>query len=228
MARASFIKAARKAIYNHGKRVEYVSKKGKREGQTLSKIDRTIPADENDTILINIGESYYTWSFMNGGTFYSKDKPRQSQLTQSSFLSEYYAIQESIEDFKPEEPDEIESFVDEIKSRLEELRDQCQESLDNMPESLQYSPTGELLQERIDGLEETISEFENLDFDFEEPDSENEDFLGEIAAEEGIDQDDENWKEQIDEDMIESMKTSKRESWIEEKVEEISGIEFGL
>ena len=50
MARATFVKSARRPIYQRGKMVEYVSKKGKREGQTLSKLDRTIPYDENDEI----------------------------------------------------------------------------------------------------------------------------------------------------------------------------------
>ena len=59
MAKVNFVKSARKPIYQRGRRVEYVSKKGKREGQTLSKIDRTLPEDEKDEIFINVGESYY-------------------------------------------------------------------------------------------------------------------------------------------------------------------------
>lgn len=46
MARATFVKSAQKDIYTYGKRVEYVSQKGKRKGQTLSKTDKTIPRDE--------------------------------------------------------------------------------------------------------------------------------------------------------------------------------------
>lgn len=46
MARAIFVEAAKKPIYKRGKRVEYTSKRGKRKGQTLSKIDRNQPADE--------------------------------------------------------------------------------------------------------------------------------------------------------------------------------------
>ena len=58
MARAQFVEKAKKPIYKHGKRVEYVSQRGKRAGQTLTKLDRSQPEDENDEILINVGESY--------------------------------------------------------------------------------------------------------------------------------------------------------------------------
>ena len=228
MATASFIKKSRKPIYENGKRVEYVSKKGKREGETLSKIDRTIPRDEEDKIFIPVGGSYYTWSFQYGGTYYSKEKPRQSQLTQSNFLSQYYALQESIEDFSPSEPDEIESFIEDMKSNIESLQDECQTALDNMPEQLQSAPTGELLQERIDSLDSLSSELDDIDTDYEEPEDDDEDLLTEIAEEEGIEMGEDNWKEQITEDMITDMKNAKSDEWIQERLEEIGGISFDL
>ena len=46
MAKANFIEIAKKPIYKRGKSIEYVSKRGKRAGQTLSKIDRNQPANE--------------------------------------------------------------------------------------------------------------------------------------------------------------------------------------
>ena len=72
MAKANFVKSARKPIYRIGKGIEYISKKGKREGQTLSKVDRSQPANENDQILVNIGESYWWWEFKGGSTHISK------------------------------------------------------------------------------------------------------------------------------------------------------------
>ena len=45
MAKATFIKAARKNIYVRGKRVEAVHERGKNAGQKYIKIDRTQPAD---------------------------------------------------------------------------------------------------------------------------------------------------------------------------------------
>ena len=52
MALVNLVKSAQKDIYTRGKRVEYVSQKGKQAGQTLSKIDKTQPFDETDEILI--------------------------------------------------------------------------------------------------------------------------------------------------------------------------------
>jgi len=223
MAKASFIKSARKPIYERGKRVEYVSQKGKREGQTLSKIDRTIPADENDRILINKGESYWTWSFMYGGTYYSKTQPKPSQLTSSEFLSTVYGIQEEMDEWNPEDTDNVSEFVDDIKSRLEELRDETQDKLDNMPEQLQEADTGQLLQERIEALENAINEFDCLDdLEYEEPDEK--DIKDQIAEDEGIDIDEEGWEDSITEEKIEEKKADLKSNWLEEKIEEIKNI----
>lgn len=226
MAKATFIKAARKPIYQRGKRVEYVSKKGKKEGQTLSKIDRTIPADEKDQIFIAKGESYYTWSFMNGGTFYSKTQPRASQLTSSDFMSTYYGIQESVEDFDTTDLDELVSFVEEVKSSLEDLRDETDEKLNNMPDSLQSSPTGELLQERVDSLDSTISDLDSIDFDFEEPSKE--DSLEELAESSDIDTEEEGWESNFSEKDIEDHIESVKRDFVSEKLEEVKGVAFEL
>lgn len=211
MARATFVEAAKKPIYKHGKRVEYVSKRGKREGQTLSKIDRNQPADENDEILINVGESYYTWCFYGGQPIYSKTCPRPSQLTQNAFKQELYSIQEKIEDFDAEgDTDNIAIFVEEITSDLESLRDTCQESLDNIPEQLQDAPAGQTLQERIDALDEEISEFENIDTEFES------------QKDEETDRDtmsDEEWEEELEQEKSE---------WIDEKIGEIQDIDLAF
>lgn len=223
MAKATFIKSARKPIYQIGKRVEYVSQRGKREGQTLSKIDRTIPADENDQILINKGESYWTWGFMYGGTYYSKTQPKPSQLTSSEFLSTVYGIQEEIDEWNPSDVTDVEEFVDDIKNRLEELRDETQDKLDNMPYQLQDADTGQLLQERIEALENALNEFECLDeLEYEEPTDE--DVKERIAEDEGIDTDIEGWEDEISEEMVNEKKTELQENWLEEKTEEIKNI----
>lgn len=222
MARANFVKKAQKDIFTFGKRVEYVSSKGKREGQTLSKTDRTIPRDDDDTIFIAKGESYYWWQFQNSPKQYSKTPPRASQLTQSGYLSTLYGISEQIEDFSADSADELSEFVDNIKTELEELRDTTQESLDNMPENLQYSPTAELLQERVDALEVAINEFDGLELDYEEKDEEE---LEELVAEDkGIDTEDENWKEEITEEEIDEKRQELESEWVQEKLEEIQSI----
>jgi hypothetical protein len=222
MAKANFVKKAQKNIFTSGKRVEYISEKGKRRGQTLSKTDRTIPRDDNDTIFIAKGESYWWWQFQNSPKQYSKTTPRASQLTQSAYLSTLYGIAEQIEDFDVDSAEELSSFAEDIVGQLEELRDITQESFDNMPENLQYSPTADLLQERIDALEGAISEFESLDLDYEEKE---EDELEELVAEENdIDMEDENWKDQISESEIEEKRQELESEWVQEKLDEIRGI----
>lgn len=209
MAKENFIESAKKPIYKRGKRIEYVSKRGKRAGQTLSKIDRNQPADENDEILINVGESYWTWCFYGGQPIYSKTKPRQSQLTNNSFKQELYSIQESVEDFSPEDPDEVGEFVEELISNLEELRDTCQESFDNIPEQLQEGNSGQILQERIENLDDVIYNLENIDTEFSSELDESE--------KDGMSQ--EEWERQEEDE---------REEWIADKIGEINdvGLDF--
>lgn len=222
MAKANFVKSAQKDIYQNGKQVNYVSQKGKREGQTLSKTDRTLPANNKDEILIAKGESYYWWQFKNGPKHISKDRPKQSQLTQSNYLGQLYSIQEEMDEMICEDASDVESFVDSIKEQLESLKEETESSLENMPESLQSSPTGELLQERIDALDNAISEFDGIDFDYEDPDED--DIKNEIAEEEDIDTEKENWEEEITQDMIESKKQEKLQEWLDEKISEVQSI----
>jgi hypothetical protein len=223
MARANFVNKAQKDIFNYGKRVEYVSAKGKREGQTLSKTDRTIPRDDADTIFIEKGESYYWWQFQNSPKQYSKTPPRASELTQSAYYSTLYSIVEQIEDFSADSAEELSDFAESIKTELEDLRDTTQESYDNMPENLQYSPTADLLQERVDSLESGISEIESIDFDYEEEDEE--ELKQTIADEQGIDTDVDGWEDEV-ENFIEEKRQELLSEWLQEKLEELQAISF--
>lgn len=219
MEKATFVKSAQKDIYEKGEYVNYESKKGKRSGQTLSKLDKTIPNKKGDTVFIAKGESYYWWAFQYGGKHFSKTAPKASQLTQSNYLSQLYTIQESIDEIVAEGVEDLEGALDSIKSDLESLKEETEGSLENMPESLQSSPTGELLQERIDSLDNAISEFDSIDLDYEEPDTDER--KQEILDEE--DEEEEITDEQINE-MIEERKEEKLREWLDEKIEEIQGI----
>lgn len=209
MAKATFVKEAKKPIYLHGKRVEYVSKRGKRVGQTLSKIDRNQPQDENDTIIINVGESYYTWCFYGGQPQYSKTAPKQSQLTQNWFKTELYSIQEEIEEYENQDPEDIANLVESVTESIESLRDECQEHLDNIPEQLQESDAGQTLQSRIDALDEALSEFENIDTDFE----------SEIDESERDTMSDEEWEDALEKE---------KHEWMEDKICEISSVDLDI
>lgn len=235
MARANFVKSAQKTIYRYGTTVSYESKRGKKAGQMKSKVDRTIPQDANDPIVIAKGESYYWWQFKNSSKQFSKTRPKPSQLTQSNYLSTLYGIQESLEDITASNTDELQEAVDDIKTQLEELRDTTQESLDNMPDSLQSSPTGELLQERIDALENAISEVEGIDTDYDEPDDD--EIRGELAddveytptdeEEENDDFDiDEKKKELVTDEQIQEKKEELEQEWVDERLDELKGISF--
>lgn len=174
MARLISVKAAQKDIYHFGREVEYVSKKGKREGETLSKIDKTLPAldNPNESIHINKGEPYYHWEFKNGPKQYSKTPPKPSQLINSPFLRQVQEIQERVGEFECTNEDDFNTFRDELVDEIEQMRDECQEKLDGMPESLQSAPSGEMLQGRVDSLEEWSSEISNVSMDIDEDEDE--------------------------------------------------------
>ena len=207
MARAQFVEKAKKSIYKHGKRVEYLSQRGKRAGQTLTKLDRSKPEDENDEILINVGESYYTWCFYGGQPQYSKERPKPSQLTQNWFKQELYSIQEKIEEFEPEDVEDVATFIDDIRSDAESLRDECQEHLDNMPEQLQDSDSGQTLQERIDNLDSVIGDIDNFDSEFE----------SEIEKED----------DETDDEFLERQSEEKQQ-WLDDKMSEIQEFDFNF
>jgi len=115
---------------------------------------------------IKKGESYYWWKFKFGGKHVSRTMPKQSQLTQSDFLQQIYAIGERIEDMTTD--DDFESEIDSLKSDLESLRDETQDKHDNMPDQLQDAPTGEMLQNRCDEIDSMIDELDGVELEIDE------------------------------------------------------------
>ena len=111
-----------------------------------------------DNPVVKKGESYYWWKHAFGPKKFSKERPKASQLTQSSYLSQLYALQEGLSDRFTD----FDSLQDELQSLIDDLNqlgDECQDSLDSMPEHLQdSSSSGEMLQERIDAIEMATSE----------------------------------------------------------------------
>jgi hypothetical protein len=120
---------------------------------------------------IKKGESYYHWSFRFGGKHRSKTAPRASQLTQSGFLSQAYALNERLEDLDASNYDDAEGLKDEIAEIAEEFRSLGQEAEDNksnMPDGLQEGDTGNMLQERADRCSEIADELESMDAEVDE------------------------------------------------------------
>ena len=122
-----------------------------------------------DNQVVKAGESYHWWAFRYGGKHYSKTPPRQSQLTESMFLSTVWAVEESFTyDAKSDDWRDSEALRSMIEDAVEQVQgaiDQSQESFDNIPESLQYGPTGEMLQSRVDEGEVMISDYEDINLD---------------------------------------------------------------
>ena len=111
--------------------------------------------------IIKKGESYYWWKFRRGPKQFSTRYPRPSQLTQSPFWSQLFAIQEGL----PNDPDSVEDAISQLVDDLASLRDETQEKVDNVPDSLTDSPTAELLRDRVEALDEAINTIESLDDD---------------------------------------------------------------
>ncbi len=128
-----------------------------------------VKSARKDNPVAKKGESYYWWAFMQGGRGgpkrYSKERPKQSQLTQSDFWGAVYSLQEANE--KPPHFDDLESKIEEIKSDLGSIRDDTQDKYDNLPTGLQEGSSGELLQERIDAIENVINEMDGFDLSIE-------------------------------------------------------------
>ena len=124
-----------------------------------------------DNPVCKAGGSYYWWKFRYGGKRYSLTFPKRHELTQSSFLSSLYQLQDEFENRvgNAESVEDLQTYAEELRGDLEVLRDECQESLDNMPEHLQdTSDSGITLTERIENLESWENELENIDFEPEE------------------------------------------------------------
>lgn len=142
MARATFVKAARKDYPEHGIR----------KGESYY--------------------WWAFMSGGRGGVKrFSKSKPKASQLTQSEFWSAVYSLQETAEDmpsYDDIEGGDLDSVVDELQNIL----DDTQSKFDNLPENFQNGENGERLQARVEALEEVISTLESIDTNFDEPEVE--------------------------------------------------------
>lgn len=118
---------------------------------------------------IKKGETYYHWSFNYGPTVKSKIYPKQSQLTQSDFLQQVYALQERLEEISTDSSnlENARCERDDIVSELRSLAEECEERRNNMPESLQDAPSGQTLESRVDSCNEMADELESIDLDIE-------------------------------------------------------------
>lgn len=119
------------------------------------------------------GESYYWWKFAFGPKMFSKEYPKRSQLTNSTYLSTIYEIEDGLKN-RFNDFDTLEDDVQNLIEELQELRDECEGSLENMPEPLRdTSDSAITLTERIDALDSATSELESISFpDYEDEETE--------------------------------------------------------
>jgi len=237
MAQAHFVSRANKNIYTNGKYVSYISKKGKQKGKRLERLDVTVPENKKDTILIHKGESYYWYQFKGGNKQYSKEKPKRSRLTRSGYLSQLYDLQDRLNDLASvDTADDFKTDLEDIRDDIEALKQECEESLERMPESLQESSSsGELLKERIETLEGAYDELDSIDTDYDEPDEEDlrQEAIEELGDPDDFEEDDESdgkEKEDLQNKVLDrtsELKEEKLQEWLQEKYDEISGIDLG-
>lgn len=116
---------------------------------------------------IKKGEPYLWWKFRTGGRGGSKHvrcakpecAPKASDLTQSEFWGEIYAMQE--QGITGDTFSDLKDSRDEVANRLTEMADELEEKRNNMPEGLQDGETGNMLQERADACRDAATELEN-------------------------------------------------------------------
>lgn len=112
---------------------------------------------------IKKGEMYYYTRIKTGP--YSSRQIRQktpirpSQMTSSDFLSQFYGLQEQLQDYSDGIAG-LADFLNDIASQARELGQEQQEKFDNMPDNLQQGETGQLLEERANAMDEWADSLE--------------------------------------------------------------------
>lgn len=117
-----------------------------------------VKSAKKDNPVVKKGQPYYWWKFRYGGKQYSVEYPKKSQLTQSSFKSAYFDLQDRIEELRKVKIEELESACESIVDMIEVMLDDAESSLSNIPEHLQDT---HILCERVEMLEEWKDSFED-------------------------------------------------------------------
>jgi len=122
-----------------------------------------------DNPAVKKGQPYWWWQFRHGGKHFSATRPKQSQLTQSEFLSQAYELAEEIADWEGESLEDLRDFREDVVNRIRELGEEQEERRMNMPDHLQDAGmAAELLQGRYDAMEEWASNLEDLQLEDED------------------------------------------------------------
>jgi len=123
--------------------------------EIMAKVKQVKAGKDYPQFGIKKGEMHYTWELFRQPVQRSKTPPRRSQLTGSSFLSQFYDL---VDVTLPAAAgkDDLESLAESER----ELASEAQEAFDNMPEGLQQGDTGQKLENRVSELEAWADEIE--------------------------------------------------------------------
>ena len=123
------------------------------------------------------GEPYYWWKFRYGGKHFSLTYPKQSQLTQSPYLTVIYECQDAWSEVGSPDGEQVtfsekENIVsslqqaadsmDSVVENLRELVDQYEESATNMEEYFPGAEKVDMLRDSGQACEETCDEIDNM------------------------------------------------------------------
>jgi hypothetical protein len=105
---------------------------------------------------IKKGDMYY-YTRIKTGPYSSREirqlKPiRPSQMTTSDFLSQFYGLQERLQDYSGGIAD-LAGELNDIASEARSIGEEEQGKYDNMPEPLQQGDTGQMIEERAQAME---------------------------------------------------------------------------
>jgi hypothetical protein len=139
----------------------------------MPRVHKRVAAKDYPEQDIRKGEEYYTWKIKlaRGGRVYrQKTPPKRSQLTNSTFLSTLYDIEDQLENFTTGRGQDLKAHLEDIAGQIRDMGQEAQNSFDNMPEGLQQGDTGQLLEKRAQNAEEWANELEALDVPDEDDD----------------------------------------------------------
>ena len=176
-----------------------------------------------DNPVAKAGESYYWWKFRYGGKHFSLTYPKQSQLTQSPYLSVIYDCQDTWGELNDPQSivasewdqayvatwlGQIADSMESVMENLRELVDQYEESATNMEEYFSGSERVDQLRECGAACEETCDEIDNMMSEIRSTADEIESL--ELPDKDDFD-DEEEWQEQCDmevQDLVDALSFS--------------------
>jgi cell division septum initiation protein DivIVA len=149
------------------KRANRGATKAKMCGATYCRVD-----EAEGGRYIQAGQTYYTWSFRYGGTYYQHERcgfPRPSQLTQSKVSAIYAAVEAAEDELARLTWEDAGKDAQEILGPVAETAREVAQEYRDAAESM--GSAGEEMEAKADNIESWADELESVTVDdWEEPD----------------------------------------------------------